>query len=205
MNPKPDTRTRIIETAEQLLFKQGFSGTSLNEVMTAAKLSKGAFFHHFKGKEDLAHAVLKRWADNDDALMQSFADSAASLAEDPLQEATLYIKLFEQWLTDLETPLGGCLLASFTYESGRFDPSMCAYIKSRLSGWMAISHGIFDRLVRWADPKAAGLTPEHLVEMFAALIEGGVLLARAMDDRLYLVRQLQQFRTHLALLFSNQP
>ena len=83
-----ETRERILEIAERLFFRQGFSGTSLSDVMAVARLSKGAFFYHFKGKEELAYAVLERWADADDELVREFSARAATLAEDPLQEAT---------------------------------------------------------------------------------------------------------------------
>ena len=93
MGESNDTRERIIEVAERLLFERGLSGTSLNDVMGAARLSKGALFHHFKSKEDLVHTVLTRWADNDDALVRDPAARANLLADTPLQEAILFLKL----------------------------------------------------------------------------------------------------------------
>ncbi|MGI9308406.1 MAG: TetR family transcriptional regulator, partial [Gammaproteobacteria bacterium] len=114
MDGPRSTRERIIDVAEELLFQQGFSGTSLNDIMQASQLTKGAFFHHFKNKHDLAHIVLTRWADRDDALVSEFVERAHDLAENPLQEANIFIKLFEEWLGKLEQPSNGCLFASFT-------------------------------------------------------------------------------------------
>jgi TetR/AcrR family transcriptional regulator, transcriptional repressor for nem operon len=199
-----NTRDKIIAIAEQLLFDQGFSGTSLNDVMKVANLSKGAFFHHFKGKEQLGFAVLERWADADDDLIKKFVARANTLGEDPLQIAIIFIKLFEEWLTELEEPLGGCLLASFTYENARFDTSMRDYIEQRLTGWMAIYSGIFDNLAEKQTPKQPDVSAQGLTELLASIIEGGLLMARAMNDRNYLVRQLKQFRRHLVLLFEKK-
>ena len=198
-----NTRDHIIEIAEKLLFEGGFSGTSLNDIMNAADLTKGAFFHHFKGKDELAHAVLTRWADNDDDLVREFSARAESLAETPLQEAIIFIKLFEEWLTNLEEPLSGCLFASFTYESARFDPAMHEYIRDRLRIWMGLYAPIFDRLARSYDAKAPDVTGETITEMLATLFEGGLLLTRALGDRLYLVRQLESFRSYLTLLYGD--
>ena len=197
------TRERIIDTAEHLFFQQGFSGTSLNDVMNSTELSKGAFFHHFKNKEELANVVLSRWADTDDELVREFSSRALKLADDPLQEATIFIKLFEEWLTDLEVPLAGCLFASFTYESARFDPSMQAYIKQRLGIWMGLFEVVFERLVAARKPRVDDITAHDLTEMMAAIFEGGLLLMRALDDRMYLVRQLRLFRQQLVLLFDD--
>ncbi len=197
-----DTREFIMETAEGLLFRQGFSGTSLNDVMKLAGMSKGAFFHHFKNKEALAHAVLERWADRDDDLVREFSARSQVLAEDPLQEAVIFIKLFEEWLLTLDTPLAGCLFASFTYESDRFDPAMRDYIKQRLGVWMDLYAGIFERLVDAREPRQPDLTGRDLTETLAALFEGGLLLSRALDDPHYLVRQLRQFRKQLLIMFE---
>ena len=197
-----DTRELIIELAERRFFQQGFSGTSLNDIMVDAGLSKGAFFHHFKAKEELAHAVLERWADNDDDLVREFVMRASALADDPLQEAILFIKLFEEWLSNLHEPLGGCLFASFTYESARFDTAMHDYIKDRLEVWMGLYQVIFDRLVDARESRVPDITGRSLTEMLATLFEGGLLLTRALEDRHYLIRQLRQYRMYLALLFQ---
>jgi TetR/AcrR family transcriptional repressor of nem operon len=195
-----NTRERIIEAAEQLLFQQGFSGTSLADIMSATELTKGAFFHHFKNKHELAHTVLARWADNDDALVQELVDRAAMLASDPLQEAIIFIKLFEDWLGQLEQPSSGCLFASFTYESEQFDPEMHRYVRERLRIWMGLYQGIFERAAAHESAQANGVTGITLTEMLATIFEGGLLLGRALDDRHWLIRQLEQFRNYLQLV-----
>jgi TetR/AcrR family transcriptional repressor of nem operon len=195
-----NTRERIIEVAEQLLFLQGFSGTSLADIMSATQLTKGAFFHHFKNKHELAHTVLTRWADNDDALVQELVDRAAKLADDPLQEAVIFIKLFEDWLGKLEQPSNGCLFASFTYESEQFDPEMHQYVRKRLRIWMGLYQGIFERAAANESARANRVTGRTLTEMLATIFEGGLLLGRALDDRHWLIRQLEQFRHYLQLV-----
>ena len=196
-----NTRERIIEVAELLLFQQGYSGTSLSDIMQATQLTKGAFFHHFSNKHELAHTVLTRWADNDDALVCEFAERAADLADNPLQEATIFIKLFEEWLSKLEQPSNGCLFASFTYESERFDPDMHDYIRERLRTWMGLYADIFKRLATTHQATVPEITGQSLTEMMASIFEGGLLLGRALSDRLFLVRQLQQFRHFLQLAY----
>jgi TetR/AcrR family transcriptional repressor of nem operon len=200
MDGNTNTRERIIAVAEQLLFQQGFSGTSLADIMNATELTKGAFFHHFKNKHELAHTVLARWADNDDAMVKELVARAAELADSPVQEATLFIKLFEDWLGKLEEPSNGCLFASFTYESEQFDAEMHQYVRDRLRIWMAIFRGIFDRVADNETARANGVTGDTLTEMLATIFEGGLLLGRALDDRHWLIRQLQQFRHYVKLV-----
>ena len=200
MHGNTNTRERIIAVAERLLFQQGFSGTSLADIMNATELTKGAFFHHFKNKHELAHTVLARWADNDDALVKELVARAAELADSPVQEATLFIKLFEDWLGKLEEPSNGCLFASFTYESEQFDVEMHQYVRDRLRIWMGLYRGIFERAADNETARANGVTGTTLTEMLATIIEGGLLLGRALDDRHWLIRQLQQFRHYMKLV-----
>ena len=200
MDGNASTRERIIAVAERLLFQQGFSGTSLADIMNATELTKGAFFHHFKNKHELAHTVLARWADNDDALVNELVARAADLADTPLQEATLFIKLFEDWLGKLEEPSNGCLFASFTYESEQFDAEMHQYVRDRLRIWMDLYRGIFDRAANNESARANNVTGDTLTEMLATIFEGGLLLGRALDDRHWLIRQLQQFRHYMKVV-----
>ncbi len=55
----PDTRTRIIDAAERIFARFGFSGTTLDEVASDAGLTKGAVYWHFKSKSDLYFALLE--------------------------------------------------------------------------------------------------------------------------------------------------
>src|SRR5207244_3269600 len=54
------TRERIARAAARLLALKGYHDTKLEEILAAAKVTTGAFFHHFRSKEDLAFAVIDR-------------------------------------------------------------------------------------------------------------------------------------------------
>jgi len=51
-------RGEIIAAARRLFAVHGLAGTSLSDVLGAVSASKGAFYHHFRSKDDLAQAVL---------------------------------------------------------------------------------------------------------------------------------------------------
>jgi len=59
------TRESILDAAKTLVMSKGFSGTSIDDVLKLTGKTKGAFFHHFKGKADLACQLVKRYALND--------------------------------------------------------------------------------------------------------------------------------------------
>lgn len=58
---KQATKHRIIETAFQLFLDQGYADTSMSNLVHATQLSKGAFYHYFKNKEELYQEVLNRY------------------------------------------------------------------------------------------------------------------------------------------------
>lgn len=50
-------RQAIVEAAEQLFYKNGYEGTSVQDVLDVLKLSKGGFYHHFDSKLRLLEAI----------------------------------------------------------------------------------------------------------------------------------------------------
>src|SRR5258708_3158829 len=57
---KDDTRRRILESARRLFNRKGFSEVSIEEIMENAGLTRGGFYRHFGGKEEL-YAEAVRW------------------------------------------------------------------------------------------------------------------------------------------------
>ena len=63
MDNKPSrgqtTRTRIVDVATGLFAHAGYDGTSIETVLAATDLSRGALYHHFRDKAALFEAVLE--------------------------------------------------------------------------------------------------------------------------------------------------
>jgi AcrR family transcriptional regulator len=57
------TRGQLIEVATRLFAENGYEGTSIEAVLTAAGVSRGALYHHFAGKEALFEAVVSAITD----------------------------------------------------------------------------------------------------------------------------------------------
>lgn len=55
-----ETRERILRKALSLFAKKGFSGVSVDEVVTAAKVNKRMVYHYFSSKQGLYAAALER-------------------------------------------------------------------------------------------------------------------------------------------------
>src|SRR5262245_7848288 len=58
------TRMRILRAAADLFHAQGVAATSPDQVIEASETGKGQFYHYFKSKEGLVHAVLQNYLDD---------------------------------------------------------------------------------------------------------------------------------------------
>src|SRR5580692_10998325 len=62
LKPAAVRRTELIDCAQRLFLVHGYEKTTINDVIAATGLSKGAFYHHFRSKEDLLEAITERIA-----------------------------------------------------------------------------------------------------------------------------------------------
>ena len=84
------TREKILDAAEVLFARRGFSGVGMREVAEASGLGKSSLFHHFKTKVDLYAAVVGRILD----LMETQLLRALAQGGSPLER-------FDRWLDTL--------------------------------------------------------------------------------------------------------
>jgi AcrR family transcriptional regulator len=55
-------RLELVDLAQRLFLERGYERTTVSDVIDAAGVSKGAFYHHFRAKEDLLEAIADRFA-----------------------------------------------------------------------------------------------------------------------------------------------
>ena len=60
----PDVRQTIIENGQRIMASKGFSAVGLNEVLTAAHVPKGSFYHYFGSKEVFGKEMLDAYFDD---------------------------------------------------------------------------------------------------------------------------------------------
>ncbi len=72
---KKDVKERIIKTASQLFYKNGYNATGINEIIEKAGIAKATLYNHFKSKDELCISYLRHM--NDDFLVNIKAYCAA--------------------------------------------------------------------------------------------------------------------------------
>jgi len=195
------TQEKILNITQHMVLQKGFSGTSIDEIIDQAGITKGGFFYHFKGKSDLAMRLITRYFKQDDAFFQSLFDRADSLSEDPLQQLLIFMKLFSEAMADLEDTHPGCLVASFTYESHQFDDHVRQLMAQGVLNWRTMFSSRFETILK-THPAKIDTRAEQLADMLTSIIEGGIVVSRVLASQKVLVEQLLQFRNYIRLLFD---
>ena len=75
------TRDQIVEAADQLFYQQGFEHTSFANIAGAVKISRGNFYYHFKSKDQILNAVIKRRLFNTKVMLDQWQEEAESPAD----------------------------------------------------------------------------------------------------------------------------
>ncbi|MFT3892678.1 MAG: TetR/AcrR family transcriptional regulator [Anaerolineales bacterium] len=86
-----ETRTKILESAIKLFSTHGYNKASVDDICKEAGISKGAFYHHFKSKQELFLALLDGWLQAIDKAIESSKDLTAPETFMQMTEAFPYI------------------------------------------------------------------------------------------------------------------
>src|SRR5438093_13720359 len=106
------TRERLLAEAGRLFALKGYHDTKLEEVLEAAGVTTGAFFHHFRGKEELAFAVLDRHMERRRVRLDQIERRLPRTdEEDALQRVFRRLDAIREMVRRREHCKGGCVIA----------------------------------------------------------------------------------------------
>jgi len=168
------TKQFILETAAPIFNQKGISGANIDDVLDAAKLTKGCLYGHFESKEDLALQVVDFMLNNNGEKMLS------TISKGKTAKAKVFAFL-DFYKDPLDTYLkGGCPVFNIAVESDDNFPA----IKEKIAG--VIRHGQ-ELFVSILNQGIAGgefsdqLDPAIYAFKAVAAVEGAVVMCRAMN------------------------
>jgi AcrR family transcriptional regulator len=196
-----NARERLLDLAETAVMAKGFAATSIEELIVAAGITKSGFFYHFRDKNELARAMMQRYLERDLTLLEDLFRRGDELSEDPLHGFLVGLKLFAELMANLPENYPGCLAASFCYQDQLFDREIR---EMNATGFLTWRRRFRDRLERIAavypPPQPADL--DALADMPLGIVEGGLILGRALKDQTILPRQILLFRDLVRFIFQ---
>ncbi|PRY22275.1 TetR family transcriptional regulator [Aliiruegeria haliotis] len=124
-----DTRSHILEVGRSLIARQGYVGVGLSELLKAADVPKGSFYHYFQSKEAYGCALLENFVAQ---YQESLADTLGN-AEQPARDR--FLGYFEGWLAKQIGPSlqDRCLVVKLSAEVADLSPDMSRILQDGVS------------------------------------------------------------------------
>jgi TetR/AcrR family transcriptional regulator, transcriptional repressor for nem operon len=105
-------KEKVLKASLDVIRSKGYAATTVDDLCSAAGVSKGTFFHYFKSKEDLAVASANYWSS---MTSQLFENSSYHKLADPLDRVLAYLD-FRIDLLQGELPEFTCLVGTMVQE-----------------------------------------------------------------------------------------
>ncbi|RJP32201.1 MAG: TetR/AcrR family transcriptional regulator [Phycisphaerales bacterium] len=191
------TRDRLLDAAHELMAVKGYTAASVDEICSAAGMTKGAFFHYFDSKEELARALAERvYA----SAKKTFTAAPCRTLSDPLERVFGYVDLLIEMSRD-PAAAKGCILGTFSQELADTHPGIRSVCAACFKDWAAdLEKDLRAAKAQYA-PKATW-TAHGLAEHLIAVLEGAIILAKAKQDRKPIEDGLLHFKTYLRSLME---
>jgi TetR/AcrR family transcriptional repressor of nem operon len=163
-------REQILDAGLTVMFRKGFVGSGVRDIVAEASAPQGSFTNHFRSKELFAREVLDRYFEHVKALVAHALDDTSRSPRERLR----------RYLDDITGRLAadgftrGCLIGDFSLEAA----PVSAMLRERLAAIFAEWRAPFAACI--AEAQAAGevdpaFDPDDLAEFLLASWEGAIL------------------------------
>jgi TetR/AcrR family transcriptional repressor of nem operon len=167
---REQVRKRIVNSARRLFNRDGFENVSIDRIMAAAGLTRGAFYAYFKSKSDLYTEVLGCFF-TDPNWKSRWKGVKVDLASPDAGPQIIRAYLSRQHADDVEN---SCPMTALPGDVARSDSKVKVAFENVFRAMVAI-------LAR--EVKTTTEPPETTALAIASLCIGGMVVTRAIDDR----------------------
>jgi TetR/AcrR family transcriptional repressor of nem operon len=165
-----DTRERILEAGAKVVGAKSFNGCGLNEILQAAEVPKGSFYHYFASKEDFGVALIERARDEHlDRLMPIVTD----LSKSPMQRLIALYEDGRRYCLEHGSSRE-CLIAKLALEHSQLSPKVREAVKSAYDQWRNILATLLKQ-AQDAKQVSSEQDANRLASMLVMLWEGATL------------------------------
>ncbi len=193
------SKTRLVNAAIDLVRAKGYNAMRVDDVCAAAGVTKGSFFHHFAGKDDLALAAAEEWCARAGGLCQAVS---AERFPDPLDRLLAYLDLRRDLIAgDLIdwTCFGGTMIQEIHLTHPDLRDACQRSIADHADELAEViaaarrRHGIEGD---WTDDSLA----QHII----AVIQGALLLAKGRQDPAVAHQAIDHLRRYVEQLLDRR-
>ena len=167
--PSPSKRDQIVDEALRLFYRHGFNATGVDKIIASAGVSKKTLYSHFRSKDELILATLRK---RDELFRNKMMRETERRAVDPRGRLLALFDFLQDWFR--EEDFSGCMFINAAAEfSAQDNPShMLAAEHKRL---------VTD-YIRELAQQAGARDPLELAQQINLLIEGAIVYAHVIGD-----------------------
>ncbi len=184
-----ETRQRLVDATVQLMLRQGFAATSVDQICGEAGLTKGSFFHHFASKEAIGKAAIEWWGAFGTAL---YAEAWKDEDLDPLEKLHRMLDIMSGF-TEHPDQVCTCMVGMMSQELAQTHPAMRVECARQLDIWTANVAKILTAAKAKHSP-AADFDPEEIAWFLNSLWQGSMLIGKTCQTPEMIRRNLQLAR-----------
>jgi TetR/AcrR family transcriptional repressor of nem operon len=168
--PKPSLRDRILDAGLKVMFRQGYIGSGVREIVAEAGAPQGSFTNHFRSKEAFAQAVLDRYFDHVKGLVaQALDDKELS----PRRRLLKYLDIITSRLA-ADQFSRGCLIGDFSLEAAPQSEMLRERLAEIFKEWLVPFAACIGE-AQDAGEIARSFSAHDLAEFLLASWEGAIL------------------------------
>jgi TetR/AcrR family transcriptional regulator, transcriptional repressor for nem operon len=194
---RTSAREKLLNAAVAVIRTKGYGATTVDDLCKTAGVTKGAFFHHFKTKEELGVAATRHWNTFTGAL---FADAPYHLPADPVERILAYIDFRAAIVEGRSVPEFTCLLGTIVQETYSTNDALRAACDSGISSHATTLENYVSEAMEQRG--VGGFTPESLVLYTQATLQGAFILAKAKGNANVTRDMIAHLRRYIELLFN---
>ena len=193
-----DTKRRLLEAAMQLMLRQGFTATTVDQICSEADLTKGSFFHYFKTKDEIGEGALDYFYSRQ---QRQFAEAEFTRLSDPLEKIHGLLDFIIKNMKGAQ--MQSCLCGNLAQELAHTHPRFRASCDEKFSGFAKLIQTTLREAKVIHRPKI-DFDPESVSLMFVSLMQGSLLVAKTLQDGKLIAHNLEHFRNYVDTLFGGR-
>ena len=169
------TRSRLLQAAFREVYKSGFRGTDLETILAAARVTKGALYHHFDSKEALGYALV------DEIILGITREKWNRPLQGARNPIDALVSIFQSRSTEQDELRCGCPLNNLAQEMSPLDEGFRKRLAKVFDEWhdgmaSALREGQNRGLVR------GDISPDETATFLIAGFEGCLSLGKTVQD-----------------------
>ena len=196
MEPVSDTRQKLIDAAQQLIYASSYTDVGVQQICEEAGVKKGSFYHFFPSKRDLTLAALDQFQDyyRDHILAEAFSRKIP-----PLKRFEKFFELayeFQKQVKDNTGMVQGCPFGNLGCEMSTQDEAIRNKINTIFNNVEKPFQQALDDAV--ASGELASIDTAATARALFAYTEGIMMYAKTRND-LEIIREMGQRALQLAI------